>query len=341
MSDSGFSNENEPGLELQHETQSLPEENNKFADANTWSPTGEIVNLSTKIHKNYTLPKTTRTNILKTHPRNLRQQQSLKIILPTYTPSHNNEEVFGETLKDIIEKENTTNKYPNEAKKYHKRSNFGKGNNKFNNRPAPFRSNPQGDKNHGPLQDRPIHEYSKCATPTIFFEIPGSVCNSSRCFKTRLEQAQELVEPSLDFNPQNTEKSIGESSDHLHNRALWRTAAWFSLRKKNFSSKIIEMVEKSTNKSLNNTVRSAIKKWNVWCNKHDMNPICCPINSIVEFLKDMNNESKSYNTIAGYHSAISEVHDEINNVKVERYPDVAKIMYAIGKINHPPLHQKT
>jgi hypothetical protein len=47
-------------------------------------------------------------------------------------------------------------------------------------------------------------------------------------------------------------------------------------------------------------------------------------------------QGKSYNTIAAYRSAISEIHDKIDNVSVGSHPDITKAMQAIRLENPPP-----
>uniref|UniRef100_U9U7H5 Uncharacterized protein n=1 Tax=Rhizophagus irregularis (strain DAOM 181602 / DAOM 197198 / MUCL 43194) TaxID=747089 RepID=U9U7H5_RHIID len=44
---------------------------------------------------------------------------------------------------------------------------------------------------------------------------------------------------------------------------------------------------------------------------------------------------KSYNTIAGYRSAISEIHERIDNFSIGTHPDILKAMQAI-RIDNPP-----
>ncbi|KAF0541066.1 hypothetical protein F8M41_005908 [Gigaspora margarita] len=69
----------------------------------------------------------------------LRKQQSLKVILPNYAPPSDREEVFGEELGSIIEKENTTNNLFDKAADSHKRQQYQK--NKF--KPTYIKSNPR------------------------------------------------------------------------------------------------------------------------------------------------------------------------------------------------------
>lgn len=47
-------------------------------------------------------------------------------------------------------------------------------------------------------------------------------------------------------------------------------------------------------------------------------------------------EEKSYNTIAGYRSAISEVHDFVDGVAIGSHPDISHMMHAIHSDKPPP-----
>ena len=66
-----------------------------------------------------------------------------------------------------------------------------------------------------------------------------------------------------------------------------------------------------------------------------MDPVTCNINSICEFFAAKLGEGKSANTIAGYRSAISEIHDHVDGRSIGNHPDISRAINAVRK-EHPP-----
>ena len=64
-----------------------------------------------------------------------------------------------------------------------------------------------------------------------------------------------------------------------------------------------------------------------------VDPITCDINSICEFFADKLEEGKAANTIAGYRSAISEIHDLVDGQTIGNHPDVSRAIIAVRKEN--------
>ena len=46
----------------------------------------------------------------------------------------------------------------------------------------------------------------------------------------------------------------------------------------------------------------------------------------------------AFNTIAGFRTAISEIHEDIDGVSIGLHPDVTRAMHAIHVENPPPVH---
>jgi hypothetical protein len=61
---------------------------------------------------------------------------------------------------------------------------------------------------------------------------------------------------------------------------------------------------------------------------------------ICEFFADMLQEGKSFNTIAGYRSAISEIHVPIDGMAIGHHPDITKAMTAVRLENPPKEHSE-
>jgi len=67
-----------------------------------------------------------------------------------------------------------------------------------------------------------------------------------------------------------------------------------------------------------------------------VDPTTCNLNSICEFFADKLNEGKAANTIAGYRTAISEVHEMIDGQTVGSHPVISRAILAVKKENPPP-----
>ena len=104
---------------------------------------------------------------------------------------------------------------------------------------------------------------------------------------------------------------------------------------KGFSQKTIDLLSPAVDNRSSRTVSSAIRIWENWCSSQQINPVTCDLNSICEFFSDMFSQGKSYNTIAGYRSAISEIHDFVDNISIGSHPDIIKAMLAM-RIDRPP-----
>ena len=106
---------------------------------------------------------------------------------------------------------------------------------------------------------------------------------------------------------------------------------------KGFSEKAIELLLASLDINSSKTVSSNLKVWISWCRARTIDPVTCDLSIICEFFVDMMNEGKAYNTIAGYRSAISEIHQYVDNVPIGQHPDITKAISAVFKIQPPPM----
>ncbi|CAG8815755.1 22745_t:CDS:2 [Gigaspora margarita] len=77
------------------------------------------------------------------------------------------------------------------------------------------------------------------------------------------------------------------------------------LQAKKFPEEVIKKIQEATNKSSNATIGSSINKWCIWCYERSMDPIQGPLENIIEFLNDISNQNKAFNTIASYRIAIT------------------------------------
>ncbi|CAG8769604.1 17846_t:CDS:10, partial [Cetraspora pellucida] len=110
------------------------------------------------------------------------------------------------------------------------------------------------------------------------------------------------------------------------------------LRSVQTSEQAIELYITAYDKDASKTISSNIKKWIHWCSERQTDPITCSINYIIEFFDNQVKAGKAYNTIAGYRSAISEIHDWIDNFPICSHPTIIKAMKGVYNTNPPPLY---
>ncbi|CAG8458247.1 17478_t:CDS:2 [Racocetra persica] len=128
--------------------------------------------------------------------------------------------------------------------------------------------------------------------------------------------------------------------------SYWTTTSWIenihlsylkeSLNNEDISQKAIKLVKKTTQKFSNSTVGLALKRYTIWYKEASVDLIQYSITNISNFLVKMSDEGLLYNTIALYHSAISEVYDLIDSLRVGYHPSIAKIILSIYKNNSSP-----
>jgi hypothetical protein len=97
--------------------------------------------------------------------------------------------------------------------------------------------------------------------------------------------------------------------------------AWYE--SKGFSKKSINLLVSTLDKNSTQMVSSNIRTWLSWCELHLCNPITCPVNKICDFFVDMLAKELSFNTIAGYRTAISEIHEHIDDAPIGSHPDIS------------------
>ncbi|CAG8739360.1 6630_t:CDS:2 [Cetraspora pellucida] len=105
------------------------------------------------------------------------------------------------------------------------------------------------------------------------------------------------------------------------------------LQKKGISQQAITLCAKALDPNSTNTISLNICTWTLWCTENARDPINCPINDILQFFTTKANEGKSYNIITGYRSAISEIHEYINNWPIGQNRDIANLMLEIFRTN--------
>lgn len=107
---------------------------------------------------------------------------------------------------------------------------------------------------------------------------------------------------------------------------------------KGFSRKSIDLLAITLDPNSSKTVSSNLRTWICWCHTKSVDPVTCDLNSICEFFSDQLSEGKAANTIAGYRSAISEIHDPVDGQSIGNHPDISRAIAAVMKENPPALH---
>ncbi|CAG8582884.1 7892_t:CDS:10 [Gigaspora margarita] len=134
--------------------------------------------------------------------------------------------------------------------------------------------------------------------------------------------------PNITTNTQNTD-SIANQSTQFTSKPKMENVHLLDIRAKlqakNFPEEAIKKIQNATNKSSNATIGSAINN----------SVFGGPLENVIKFLSDMNNQQRAFNTLASYRTAISKVHKHIDGYPVGRHPEVAKFMIAIQKTNPP------
>ena len=102
------------------------------------------------------------------------------------------------------------------------------------------------------------------------------------------------------------------------------------------------LAEFSWRKGTRCTYESAWRKWSGWCLSGKIDPLCSPVESVINFLTERYHQGDQYNTLNIQRSAISAFHNPIDGVKVGQHPSVTRIMSAFFNARPPmPRYEDT
>ena len=99
------------------------------------------------------------------------------------------------------------------------------------------------------------------------------------------------------------------------------------------ASRLIVCARTSGTRSNYNT---AWEKFSSWCDQQEIDQFHCSINYVLNFLAHLFDTKKEYRTINNYRSAISAVHEPIDDLPVGQHPRVKALLKGISK-ERPPL----
>ena len=102
------------------------------------------------------------------------------------------------------------------------------------------------------------------------------------------------------------------------------------------------LAEHSWRKGTKCTYESAWRKWSSWCVSREIDPLCSPVESVINYLTDRYHQGDQYNTLNIQRSAISAFHNPIGTVRVGQHPSVTRMMSAFFNARPPmPRYEST
>ncbi|RGB24984.1 hypothetical protein C1646_675948 [Rhizophagus diaphanus] len=110
-------------------------------------------------------------------------------------------------------------------------------------------------------------------------------------------------------------------------------------QEKGFLKKAIELLLALLDQNSTRSISSNLRVWLRWCESRNLDPITCDLNSICEFFDDKLEDGKAANTIAGYRTAISEIHELVDGQSVGSHPDIFRAILAVHRLNLPTIKQ--
>jgi len=101
-----------------------------------------------------------------------------------------------------------------------------------------------------------------------------------------------------------------------------------------------ELLLKSRRSKTSTAYDSHFKKWLGWCSQRNLDPISGPISAVANFLADLHSQGYQTNSLNAYRSAISSVHDRVDDMDVGKHPLVARVLKGAFHAR-PPLPRYT
>ena len=108
----------------------------------------------------------------------------------------------------------------------------------------------------------------------------------------------------------------------------------------NLSESAKELILSSWRGKTSRAYDSHFQKWLGWCSERGCDPISGPISDVVNFLADLHSQGYQTNSLNAYRSAISSVHDKVDDMDVGKHPLVARLLKGAFHAR-PPLPRYT
>ena len=108
----------------------------------------------------------------------------------------------------------------------------------------------------------------------------------------------------------------------------------------NLSESAKELISSSWRSKTSRAYDSHFQKWLGWCSERGCDPVSGPISDVANFLVDLHYQGYQTNSLNAYQSAISSVHDKVDDMDVGKHPLVARLLKGAFHAR-PPLPQYT
>ena len=83
---------------------------------------------------------------------------------------------------------------------------------------------------------------------------------------------------------------------------------------------------------------SHFKKWLGWCSQWNLDPIPGPDSVVANFLANLHSQGYQTNSLNAYRSAISNVHDRVDDMDVGKHLLVARVLKGVFHARPPLPH---
>ena len=125
-------------------------------------------------------------------------------------------------------------------------------------------------------------------------------------------------------------QSDGSGTPTSHMAYLWQT---FGVG--NLSEAAKELLLASWRNKTSKAYDSLFKKWLGWCTEQGLNLVSGPISDVANFLADLHAQGYQTSSLNAYRSAISSVHDRVDDMDVGKHPLVARVQPSMqGHLSH-------
>lgn len=184
-------------------------------------------------------------------------------------------------------------------------------------------SSEQGIKRQGSSDD------SHCSNLAVTGLVPQTITNDSR----RTINATTIPKSSSKFK---SRKSSFSSKQDIKIRGVENFKQ--SLVDSGLSESAASLISNSRRQSSNANYDSSWKKFASWCCSRQVDPVSCPVNSVLDFLAHLFDEGYQYRTINCYRSSISAYHQRVERVPIGQHPQVCALLK--GVFNKKPPQPK-
>ena len=140
--------------------------------------------------------------------------------------------------------------------------------------------------------------------------------------------------PLADAITDRTDIQSEPNSDHASSSCMAHLRKRY--RDQQLSDDDIALLLNSWRAKTNKSYDSLFGRWHRWCSERSFDPFSGPIKNIANFLAHLYKEGYQYSSINAYRSAISSVHEKIDEQDVGQRPLVSRLIKGVFQAR-PPL----